>query len=36
MSGALGPMYPVHPGARVVAEISGLGTVTTSFSKEEA
>lgn len=32
LSGALGPMHPVHPGAAVSAEISGLGTVTTRFS----
>ena len=39
LSGALGPMHPVHPGATVTAEISGLGTVTTTFSprtQEEA
>jgi len=36
LSGALGPMHPAHPGAHVEAEISGLGTVTTTFSQEEA
>lgn len=35
LSGALGPMHPVHPGARVTAEISGLGSVTTTFSAQE-
>jgi 2-keto-4-pentenoate hydratase len=34
LSGALGPMRPVEPGAVVVAEIIGLGTVTTRFSRE--
>ncbi|NHC23353.1 2-keto-4-pentenoate hydratase [Nocardioides sp. IC4_145] len=32
LSGALGPMRDVHPGATVVAEISGLGSVTARFS----
>jgi 2-keto-4-pentenoate hydratase len=32
LSGALGPMRPVEPGAVVVAEISGLGAVTARFS----
>jgi 2-keto-4-pentenoate hydratase len=32
LSGALGPMHPVRAGARVTAEISGLGSVTTTFS----
>lgn len=32
LSGALGPMSPVAPGARVRAEITGLGTVRTVFS----
>jgi 2-keto-4-pentenoate hydratase len=36
LSGALGPMHPVHPGAVVAAEISGLGTVSVTFSEEEA
>ncbi|RHW28478.1 2-keto-4-pentenoate hydratase [Nocardioides immobilis] len=35
LSGALGPMRPVHPGGVVVATISGLGTVTARFSEEE-
>lgn len=35
LSGALGPMHTVHPGAEVTAEISGLGTVSTSFSTQE-
>ncbi len=35
LSGALGPMHPVHAGARVTAEISGLGSVTTTFSAQE-
>lgn len=34
LSGALGPMRPVHPGARVTATITGLGTVTATFSEE--
>ncbi|MDN4161778.1 2-keto-4-pentenoate hydratase [Nocardioides abyssi] len=32
LSGALGPMRDVSPGATVVAEISGLGSVTARFS----
>ncbi|MEV7431766.1 MULTISPECIES: 2-keto-4-pentenoate hydratase [unclassified Nocardioides] len=32
LSGALGPMREVHPGATVVAEIGGLGSVTARFS----
>jgi 2-keto-4-pentenoate hydratase len=36
LSGALGPMHPVHAGARVRAEITGLGTVSATFSREEA
>lgn len=36
LSGALGPMRPVHPGARVRARLSGLGTVSTTFSKEQS
>ena len=35
LSGALGPMAVVLPGARVEARISGLGTVTAVFSDEE-
>lgn len=34
LSGALGPVHPVHPGAVVRAEITGLGPVTATFSKE--
>jgi 2-keto-4-pentenoate hydratase len=34
LSGALGPMRDVHPGAVVSATISGLGSVTATFSKE--
>lgn len=36
LSGALGPMQPVPPGAVVTAEISGLGTVTATFSEAGA
>lgn len=32
LSGALGPMVPVTPGARVSATITGLGEVHTTFS----
>jgi 2-keto-4-pentenoate hydratase len=32
LSGALGPMRDVHPGATVTAAISGLGSVTAHFS----
>lgn len=35
LSGALGPMRDVHPGAVVSATISGLGSVTATFSKEK-
>ncbi|CAI7978341.1 2-hydroxypentadienoate hydratase [Frankia sp. Hr75.2] len=34
LSGALGPMRPVLPGATATATITGLGTVTVSFSEE--
>jgi 2-oxo-3-hexenedioate decarboxylase/2-keto-4-pentenoate hydratase len=33
LSGALGPMRPVHPGAHVSVTISGLGTVSATFSE---
>lgn len=36
LSGALGPMREVHPGAVVTATISGLGTVTARFSDDPA
>lgn len=36
LSGALGPMHPVHPGAVVTAEITGLGTVTATFSTQSS
>lgn len=32
LSGALGPMSPVHPGSAVSATITGLGTVSVYFS----
>ena len=35
LSGALGPMRPALPGATVSATISGLGTVSCSFTMEE-
>jgi 2-keto-4-pentenoate hydratase len=31
LSGALGPMVPVEPGSVVVADITGLGRVGTTF-----
>ncbi|WP_319461812.1 2-keto-4-pentenoate hydratase [Micromonospora sp. RTP1Z1] len=34
LSGALGPMVPVTPGAAYEARISGLGSVRTCFSKD--
>lgn len=36
LSGALGPVHPVPPGAVVRAEIGPLGSVTATFSKESA
>lgn len=36
LSGALGPMQSVPPGAVVTAEISGLGTVSATFSEAGA
>ncbi|MEH0842775.1 fumarylacetoacetate hydrolase family protein [Micromonospora sp. CPCC 205711] len=36
LSGALGPMVPVTPGAAYEARISGLGSVRTCFSTEVA
>ncbi len=36
LSGALGPMRPVTPGAVVTAHITGLGTVTARFSGGDA
>jgi len=35
LSGALGPMVPVVAGDNVVATISGLGTVSTRFTRSE-
>lgn len=32
LSGALGPMRPISPGARVNATVTGLGTVSVNFS----
>jgi 2-oxopent-4-enoate hydratase len=32
LSGAMGPMRPVTPGSTVTATVTGLGTVTVSFS----
>jgi 2-keto-4-pentenoate hydratase len=34
LSGALGPMVAVTPGASVVARLSGLGTVSASFQRD--
>ncbi|MBB5157193.1 2-keto-4-pentenoate hydratase [Saccharopolyspora phatthalungensis] len=36
LSGALGPMRPVEPGSAVEAAITGLGSVSVSFSPKEA
>ncbi|CAM5645028.1 putative hydratase/decarboxylase [Streptomyces pilosus] len=36
LSGALGPLVPVGPGARVEARFSGLGEVSATFSRPEA
>jgi len=36
LSGALGPMSVVRPGDVVEADITGLGSITVSFSEEEA
>jgi 2-keto-4-pentenoate hydratase len=33
LSGALGPMVPVRPGATYVADVTGLGSVTVHFSR---
>jgi 2-keto-4-pentenoate hydratase len=35
LSGALGPMSVVRPGDVVEADISGLGTISVTFAKEE-
>lgn len=35
LSGALGPMRPVHPGAVVEVVIGGLGSLSANFSNEE-
>ncbi|MFG2937786.1 2-keto-4-pentenoate hydratase [Streptomyces sp. NPDC048282] len=35
LSGALGPMAGVTPGVTVLAEISGLGTVSATFSEKD-
>jgi 2-keto-4-pentenoate hydratase len=36
LSGALGPMRDVHPGAVVTVDIPGLGSVTAKFSNDPA
>lgn len=36
LSGALGPMVPVRPGATYSASLSGLGTVTAAFTDDPA
>ncbi|WP_110917297.1 fumarylacetoacetate hydrolase family protein [Mycolicibacterium holsaticum] len=35
LSGALGPMVPAYPGARIRAEIAPLGTILAEFSPSE-
>ncbi|WP_416967964.1 2-keto-4-pentenoate hydratase [Streptomyces sp. 4F14] len=35
LSGALGPLVPAPPGVTVRAELTGLGPVTATFSREE-
>jgi 2-keto-4-pentenoate hydratase len=35
LSGALGPMVPVHPGTTVRAEVSSLGAVSVSFAEKD-
>lgn len=35
LSGALGPMRPVGPGAQATAELTGLGSVSITFSNHE-
>ncbi|MGC5255709.1 2-keto-4-pentenoate hydratase [Gordonia sp. DT218] len=34
LSGALGPMRPLHPGAQITVTISGLGEVSASFTPD--
>ncbi|WP_228002002.1 2-keto-4-pentenoate hydratase [Nocardia australiensis] len=36
LSGALGPMRPLHPGATVTADIGALGSVSATFSGKDA
>lgn len=36
LSGALGPMRPITPGATITVSMTGLGAVTCSFSGEQA
>jgi 2-keto-4-pentenoate hydratase len=36
LSGALGPMVPTPPGTRIRAELTTLGTVTATFSKDNS
>ncbi len=35
LSGAMGPLVPVAPGDQLVATISGIGTVTAIFAKQD-